>query len=326
MTHIQNPLVSVIVPNYNYGRYLVQRIESILKQDFDDYELILLDDASTDNSASILDTYKNNPHTSHILINKENTGSPFQQWMKGIEMSRGKYVWIAEADDLIESHFLSTCIPLCEAHPDTAVCYVGSKVIFEDGSVKRQDINHWGKRSRKPYAVFQGHDYALHNLYWKNYIINASAVIFNREKALTLKHSSFMQMRYCGDWLFWFEMTLQGQVIKVYQSMNYFRQHAAKVTASSRRKGDGVLEDAQIVHIMETHLDSRLSSYQKQLRRGLVWKKALRLKLEKEDEHALLHRIEEILHCNENHYHLAQRNKWLKWFNPWLITPKRDRL
>ena len=54
------PLVSVVVPNYNYARYLDARLSSILNQTFQDFELILLDDASTDNSLEILNKYKNN--------------------------------------------------------------------------------------------------------------------------------------------------------------------------------------------------------------------------------------------------------------------------
>lgn len=59
--------VSVIVPNYNYARYLPMRIESILNQTFTDFELILLDDASTDESVSVLEKYRNNKHVSQSL-------------------------------------------------------------------------------------------------------------------------------------------------------------------------------------------------------------------------------------------------------------------
>ena len=61
--------VSVIVPNYNYARYLPMRIESILNQTFTDFELILLDDASTDESVSVLEKYRNNKHVSRIVVN-----------------------------------------------------------------------------------------------------------------------------------------------------------------------------------------------------------------------------------------------------------------
>ena len=93
--------VSIIIPNYNYARFLQQRIESVLAQTYTDYEIILLDDASTDDSVSILNHYKTNSRVAHLEINSVNTGSPFIQWQKGISLSRGKYIWIAESDDVI---------------------------------------------------------------------------------------------------------------------------------------------------------------------------------------------------------------------------------
>ena len=57
-----NPKVSVIVPNYNHSRYLNVRIDSILSQTFQDFELIILDDCSTDNSKEIIDAYSNDNH------------------------------------------------------------------------------------------------------------------------------------------------------------------------------------------------------------------------------------------------------------------------
>lgn len=95
-----NPLVSVVVPNYNYADYLAPRIDSILRQTFSDFELLLLDDCSTDHSVSVMKKYASDPRVVAIDVNQTNTGSPFPQWMKGIKMARGKYVWIAEADDL----------------------------------------------------------------------------------------------------------------------------------------------------------------------------------------------------------------------------------
>ena len=64
-------MVSVIVPNYNHALYLHERIESILLQSYTEFELILLDDCSTDNSQDILNSYRNNPHVSHIVFNEK---------------------------------------------------------------------------------------------------------------------------------------------------------------------------------------------------------------------------------------------------------------
>jgi len=71
------PLVSVVVPNYNYKRYLNLRIQSILQQTYQNIELILLDDASTDGSEEVLSGLSRPmPKVSHILLNEHNTGNP----------------------------------------------------------------------------------------------------------------------------------------------------------------------------------------------------------------------------------------------------------
>lgn len=317
--------VSVIVPNYNYARYLPDRIESILSQTYPNFELILLDDASTDDSVAVLEKYRNNSHVSHVMINEQNTGSPFQQWMKGIMLARGKYIWIAEADDLAESIFLETCIRLAEEHENTAICYAGSLLIDADGNISNRDINHWGSRKKKEASCFDGTQYAIHNLYWKNYLINASGVLFSRKYAIELANSTFQNMRYCGDYLFWFEMSMKGEVIEVYKNLNYFRQHATKATNSSRKQGGGVMEDIQIVRVMEDRLTG-LSSYKKRLRHGLLYRKIKRLPIDKQQKYILYRTLFDTLQAGIAEYRVERYNKYLKRLIPSLLTPKRDRL
>lgn len=318
--------VSVIVPNYNYARYLSIRIESILKQSFQDFELILLDDASTDNSIQVLEKYRNNRHVSQIVINEKNTGSPFQQWMKGIELARGKYIWIAEADDVADSCFLETCVELADSQDNTAVCYTGSFAIDEKGTVDERDINHWKRSAKKKvYSCFDGKLFAEHNLYWRNYMINASGILFRREFALRLKDSDFIKMHYCGDWLFWFQMSMQGKVIEIYKKLNYFRQHRGKVTINSHHSGKGLIEDIYIVNYMEKHLLS-LSKYKKRLRRGLLYRKIKRSSLDNETQDRLFNLLATNLGSDFSDYYLERRNQVLRLFFPFLLTWRRDRL
>src|SRR5215467_13719414 len=98
------PTVSVIVPNYNHARYLRRRVDSILAQTYQDFELILLDDCSTDESRSIISEYAKDPRI-RIELNEVNSGSTFKQWNKGARMARGSYIWIAESDDRADSCF-----------------------------------------------------------------------------------------------------------------------------------------------------------------------------------------------------------------------------
>lgn len=320
------PLVSVVIPNYNYARYLQARIESVLNQTFTDFELILLDDVSTDDSVQVLHQYKDNEHVSQIVVNEQNSGTPFKQWMKGISLARGKYVWIAEADDLAEPDFLMRCVNLAEQHEDFSFCYVGSLLIDSEGNlIPKKDVNKWGKREKKREAYFDGKSFAAHNLYWRNYVLNASGVLFRREYALNLGDTSFMDMRYCGDWLFWFWMSMQGGVGEIYCNLNYFRQHTAKVTVSSARSGGGVREGFYVVQKMEQVLGS-LGQYKKRLRRGRFYRGIKRLSVSSERKQELFKELASTLGGGKADYRLERMNQIGRIFNPFLLTPNRDRL
>src|SRR5690606_9831849 len=100
------PEVSVIIPNYNHARYLNQRIDSVLRQTFTDFEVIILDDCSKDDSREVIEKYRGNKKITHIVYNAQNSGSTFGQWKKGIALAKGRFIWIAESDDWCEETFL----------------------------------------------------------------------------------------------------------------------------------------------------------------------------------------------------------------------------
>ena len=233
--------VSIIIPNYNYARFLQQRIESVLAQTYTDYEIILLDDASTDDSVSILNHYKTNSRVAHLEINSVNTGSPFIQWQKGISLSRGKYIWIAESDDVADSSFLEKAVSILNQYPHASFCFLGSHCIDEKGNKLSTDFDRWtSKQLRRPYniGVFDSEDYIKQNLYWRNYIYNASGVVFRKQCFEQIKDLSCFSMRYSGDWLFWIEMARQGSVIELYEKLNFFRLHSTSTTVEGNASGN----------------------------------------------------------------------------------------
>lgn len=320
-----NPTVSVIVPNYNYARYLEARLQSILNQSFQDFELILLDDASTDNSAEVLDKYRNDFHVSHIVVNEKNTGSPFRQWMKGILLAKGEWVWIAEADDLCEPDFLETCVKQVNQYSNVAVCMVASRFIDEDGDMLQGHADYWA--SKKPNVsacFFPGKAYAAHNMYWNNCIINASGVLFRRSYAVKLYDSVFLNMRYSGDWVFWFQMLLQGNMVEVYRELNYFRQHTSKVSVEGINSGKRIKEDIDTYVLMENTFPD-IGIYKRRLAHGQLYRKIKKVKnVEKQAE--LSQYIYEKLGGKASDLRLFHINKYLRWVCPWIITIKRDRL
>src|SRR5688572_11668952 len=101
-------MFSVIVPNYNHAAFLEERIDSILQQTFNGYELIIYDDKSTDNSKETIETYRTHPKVSAIIYAGENSGSPFAAVKKALQHAKYNWIWIAESDDKADAKFLET--------------------------------------------------------------------------------------------------------------------------------------------------------------------------------------------------------------------------
>src|ERR1039457_6122850 len=125
------PKVSIVVPNYNHARYLRRRVESVLRQTFQDFEVILLDDCSPDDSRSILQEYADDPRI-RIEFNEVNSGSPFKQWNKGVRLAQGSYVWIAESDDYADERLLERLVAVLEKEPEAAFAYCRSWLVSAD--------------------------------------------------------------------------------------------------------------------------------------------------------------------------------------------------
>lgn len=241
---MENPKVSVIVPNYNHSKYLRQRIDSILDQTYRDFELILLDDKSTDDSYDIIKSYQADVHVSHVVINDYNTGNPFSQWEKGMELSEGDLIWIAESDDVADKDFLMTLVSLMDSNPDAVIAFSHSFLIDEEGCQIDKDFH--GHSNPDEVKVFDGEKFARQIMTKCNYIFNASMVLF-KKSAYANVSNTFLQYQTCGDWAFWMEICLQGKVIEVGKRLSYFRQHENKVTAHAGQTGKDWLDVARLL-------------------------------------------------------------------------------
>lgn len=215
------PEVSIIVPNYNHGNFLKQRLESIFNQTYQNFEVILLDDASSDDSVEILRQYVNHPKVSHFKVNEANSGSPFKQWKKGIDLAKGEYVWIAESDDYCESEFLEKLLKLFIEN--IVVVYCASFNADESGAP--MGLNNWANQVNpekwsKNY-INKGTNEIKEYLRYRNTIPNASAVIFKNNLIQNIP----VEMKYCGDWYIWIELLKKGDIAYLSLPLNYFRKH-----------------------------------------------------------------------------------------------------
>lgn len=117
---VLNPEISIIVPMYNSSRFIEECIDSILVQDFKKYELILIDDNSTDNTISLCQKYLQDERVS-LFTNRKKGVSAARNL--GISKSKGTYITFIDSDDIIANSFLRELIDISKAYPDyLAMC------------------------------------------------------------------------------------------------------------------------------------------------------------------------------------------------------------
>lgn len=266
----KTPIVSVIIPNYNHAPYLRERIDSVLNQTFQDFEVILLDDYSTDNSTEVMAEYEVNPHISHILKNTENSGNTFLQWERGINLARGEYIWIAESDDVAEPQFLSTLIGELRKNPKAVVAYSHSQMI--DSNSQPMTMTWHRKGSSGNVNTFDGIYYVRKKMLVHNHIYNASMAVFRRS-AIANVPDDYQQYSYCGDWLFWIYICSQGQVVEVCRPLNRYRQHTNKVSAKASIDGRNWSNIAGVLSVLIPML--HLNTFQRHCLKGR-WTKRFR--------------------------------------------------
>lgn len=235
-------LVSVIIPNYNHEPFLHERIDSVLNQTFVDFEVIILDDCSSDSSRLILEQYETHPKVSHFILNERNSGSTFKQWNRGINLAKGEWIWIAESDDVADPDFLSTLVDQIGQHQNLSLAFCQSYKMNDKGEVTGSWLNWTDEFDKKIFLsnfTMNGQTFIEKFLIHKNILPNASALIFRRD-VYTKVGGVNENIQNCSDWELWLKILLISDVLYIGQHLNYFRYHEQSVIAkvhASRQPG-----------------------------------------------------------------------------------------
>ena len=212
-------LVSIILPNYNHASYLQERLDSIFNQTFEDFEVIILDDCSIDDSLSLLNSYKNHPKTAHFEVNTHNSGSPFRQWQKGLQLAKGSYIWIAESDDYCDLNFLESQLELIK-EKDLDIVVAETKIV--DSHVVT---------GRTQHPIFKENDDLKISLdsFLQCPILNVSSVLFKSDLLDTDRQ--FSNYKLIGDRVFYFEAFQNKKIALNAKTQSYFRKEGDSVSS-----------------------------------------------------------------------------------------------
>ena len=215
-TNISEPFVSVIMPVYNCGNYIAESLESILNQSLADFEFIIIDDCSTDNTIAVINRY----HDQRIrLIIKEKNSGYVDSLNTGIEMAKGKFLARMDGDDISVITRLEKQVKFLDDHPEIALCGAWYQLLSSTEVIQHPVENEEIKIALLDYCAL-GHPTVMfrkgfideHNLHYE---------------------SGF---RPAEDYDLWTRISAVGKMANIPEILLYYRSHNDQVSIKEKGK------------------------------------------------------------------------------------------
>jgi teichuronic acid biosynthesis glycosyltransferase TuaG len=216
------PLVSVFMKSYNHERFISEAIESVLRQDFEDLELIIVDDASTDASRQIIERYAKQDSRIRAIFHKCNLGIT-RVVNDGIEAARGRFIAQIDSDDIWERNKLRKQLAVLENNEDLIVWSEG-ELIDEAGRLMGKTFSQFAgsERKKKSGDIFQA-------LIEAPFIFGAS-LLYKRENIGDLRYDE--RLSYLNDYKFVLELASNYQFCYIDEPLARYRMHGKNTLAS----------------------------------------------------------------------------------------------
>lgn len=218
------PLVSVVIPSYNHGRYIAAAARSVLMQSLHDLELIVIDDGSQDNSLAVLAGFDD---ARMRVVAQQNRGA-HAAINAGLDMAQGEYLAILNSDDVFHRERLATLVDVLRSDARFGLAASHIEIIDANGFV--DGVKH-GYRDLAPYALrhperaFRGGDDLRRALATENFLATTSNFVFTREVWRTLRE--FRALRYVHDWDFALRTARRWEIALVPQPLLQYRIHSS---------------------------------------------------------------------------------------------------
>jgi glycosyltransferase involved in cell wall biosynthesis len=207
MKNIDNPLVSVLMTSYNREKYISEAIESVLLSTYKNFELIIVDDCSTDKTVDIASEYHSKDKRIQVHINEKNLGDYYNR-NKAASFAKGKYIKYVDADDIIYSHGLEVMVHSMEKYPNAALgiqCNI------------REDI--------LPYPILFTPRETFKEHFLKRGVLLSGPTGAIIKKDIFDKVGGFSGARYIGDTELWLKLSSKHEIVKFQPSLIWWRIH-----------------------------------------------------------------------------------------------------
>jgi glycosyltransferase involved in cell wall biosynthesis len=221
------PKVSVCIPVFNGASYVGATIDSVLKQKFHDFEIVVVDNCSTDHTEAIVAEHMLLSEKIIFYKNEKNIGMA-ENFNKCLEYARGKNIKYLCADDLLLPDCLETMVNGLDAHPEVSLVCGGRLSINEYG--KSFGLNRYSSETQ----IVQGHEAITRCLFGLNFIGEPSAVLFRKSELLARFRSELPQLM---DMDVWFRLLEKGHLLSIKTPLCSIRSHDAQMTRENINSG-----------------------------------------------------------------------------------------
>lgn len=211
------PLVSVIIPNYNHARFLSDAISGVLGQTYQNFEIIVVDDGSTDNSREVAEQFDDKIQ----YIYQRNAGLSAAR-NTGIRAAKGSLIGVLDADDMYEPTFISTLVAVLESNPDADGVYCGYQFVDQDNNLLPQIENRPVPSDELYDALLDGNFFVPESIFLQRYVYDDVGLF---DEAL----------RACEDWDVWLRVTKKYRVIHVPEVLTRHRILAGSMSTDPLR-------------------------------------------------------------------------------------------
>lgn len=222
---MEKALISVIIPVYNVEKYLRECVESVLNQTYLNYEIILVDDGSTDSSGKICDEYSENEKVT--VVHQKNAGLSAAR-NRGFDASRGEYVYYLDSDDYILPQTLSTLYS--EATNNNSDVVFFDAVSFADGDFK---VNQNYIR-KTVYEKCSGPE-MLQKLQGEDEYHSAVPLLFIRKSLIVDNNLRFVDGIFYEDMVYTYQIFCCAKVVSQYKEAFYYRRYRQSSIMTSRK-------------------------------------------------------------------------------------------
>ena len=213
----KNNLVTVYITNFNYGRYIRKAIESVLNQTFQNYELIIIDDGSTDDSQEIIEEFKGIDNIE--IVYQKNKGLNISNNI-AIKLAKGKYIVRLDADDYLDENFLSILVAKIESDDQIGLIFSDYFLIDQNGEIQNVFKRNSFKKAKDEIIL----DMPAHG----------ACTLFRIDAVKEV--GNYSELYKCQDgYEMWLKLINKYKVWHIPTPLFYYRQHQSSLTRKEKR-------------------------------------------------------------------------------------------